>query len=94
MMLGFASDDNRGRNGHCDKQRMIPSRIIPQFIAMLIYLFISSIPEAPMRIHKSHNNHQSFHLSACQRSWLIGPQNHHLCVKALASLMTQAMFVA
>lgn len=27
MMLGFALDKNAGRNGQCDKQRMIPSCI-------------------------------------------------------------------
>ena len=39
MMLGFALDDNGGRNGQCDKQRMIPSMIIQEFTAMLIHVY-------------------------------------------------------
>ena len=45
MMLGFALDENGERNGHYDKHRMIPSMIVQDFTAMLIYLFNSSIPE-------------------------------------------------
>ncbi len=42
----------------------------------------------PLRIHDTHNNHQSFRGIAEQRSWLMGPQDHWSSMKALASLMT------
>lgn len=52
-MLGFVMDENGGRNGYCDKQRMIPSMIVQVITAMLIYLFIFPVLEVYTSLENS-----------------------------------------
>ena len=47
MILGFAVDENGGRNGHCDKQRIIPSIIVQELPYMLIYRLFLQYRKAP-----------------------------------------------
>ena len=91
MMLGVALDDNGERNGQCDKQRMIPSRIVT---ALYSHAYISVYSFNTGTLHFPCNNHQYFHDIAWQESWLISPQDHQLYVKASTGSMTQATFVA
>ena len=96
MMLGFVLDENGGRNGHCDKQRTIPSMIVQEFTAMHIYLFISSMPEVYVslgcpRYLKIITNPSMIMLSR-EVGWSV--RRTIVSVKALAGRMMQATFVA
>ena len=75
MMLGFALNDNGGRNGQFDKKRMIPSRIHSTLqLCLYICLFRQNLKSTfPLRNYNSHNDLPSFHDIAWQRILLICP---------------------